>query len=142
MMKKAAFLFLVIMMVACSSGARKSAVKPLYEILTRQSDGGANIRFYEILTEAKEIKMLENDENLRKKIKPGDIDTANFVILNVGERISGGYSIKVKSVIETADKILMTVEETEPKTVEMVTEVISYPYVIVKINSKKPIEIQ
>lgn len=141
-MKKLAFLSLVIIFAACASKSNKTAIKPLYEILTKQNDGGANIRFYEILTEAKEIKMLENDENLKRKINPGDINTANFVILNVGERISGGYSIKVKSVVETTDKIVMTVEETEPKSGEMVTEVISYPYIIVKINSKKPIEIQ
>ncbi len=141
-MKKSTLLLLVLIVIACSPKVITSGEKPLYEVLTRQNNGGASIRFYEILTEPKEIKMLLNDDNLEKKINAEDINTANFVILNMGEKNSGGYSINVKSVIEAADKIIITVEESAPKRNEMATSVMSYPYTIVKVNSKKPIVIQ
>ena len=133
---------LILCVTACSPKVLPTGEKQLYEVLTRQNDGGANIRFYEILTEPREIKMLQNDDNLKKKIRAEDITTANFVILNLGEKNSGGYSINIKSVTETSDKIIITVEEVGPKQNEMATSVMSYPYTIVKVNSKKPIVIQ
>jgi len=139
---KRVILFFVVVLIASCATKKTAAEKPLYEILTKQSDGGGNIHFYEILTEEREIKMLQSDDNLKRKIKPEDIKTSNFVILNLGEQTSGGHSIDVKSVTETADKIIITVEEKGPKEGEMATSVITYPYTIVKINSKKEIVIQ
>jgi len=140
MKKIIAFAFILIA-TACSTTV-KTTDKPLYEVLTKQNDGGASIQFYEILTEEREIKMLQNDEKLKKKIKPEDIKTSNFIILNMGEKTSGGYSVGIKNATETADKIIITVEEKAPASGEMTASVISYPYTIVKINSKKPIVIQ
>lgn len=134
-------LSLITILFACATTADKGS-KALYEVLTQQNEGGAQVRFFEILTEENEIKMLLGDENLSKKIKPGDIATANFVILNLGEQTSGGHAITVEKVEEKADKVVITVKETHPAPGEMATSVMSYPYTIVKINSKKPIEIK
>ena len=65
---KIGFCFLIAMLLLSCGSKSKLAYKPLYEVLTQQKDGGATIRFFEILNEAKEIKMLLNDSNLRKKI--------------------------------------------------------------------------
>lgn len=140
-MKKIFFLCSVLAIVSCSSTKTNTGSKPLYEILTIQHDGGANIRFNEILTEEKEIKMLQGDENLRKKIQPGDINTSNFVILNMGEKTTPDYSVKVKSVTETADKIIIRIEDPGPSENAEAPEYF-YPYTIIKINSKKPIMIE
>ena len=140
-MKKTAFLIFIVIAAACSSTNVKTADRPLYEVLTTQHDGGANIRFYEILTEEKEIKMLQGDENLRKKIGPNDINTSNFVILNMGEQATENASIKIKNVTETADKVIITVEDLNAKPYDPSIES-SYPYTIVRINSKKTIVIQ
>lgn len=141
-MKKLIFLFVGVIAIGCRTSKPDNSNKPLYEVLTQQNNGGASIRFFEILTESREIKMLQNDENLRKKIKPEDINTSNFIILNMGEKNSGGYSITVDKVEETADKIIVTVKENEPKSGGVATSVMSNPYTIVKINSKKPIVIK
>lgn len=127
---------------SCSTANTKSKNKKLYEVLTEQSDGGGNIHFFEILSEPNEIAMLQNDENLKKKITAEDVKNSNFLILNMGEKNTGGYSITVENVEETADKIIVTVKETEPKPGEMVTQSITYPYCIVKINSKKEITVK
>ena len=141
-MKKIAALLIFIILFSCNSTSTTSVVKPLYEVLTEQSDGGGNIRFYEILTESNEIKMLENDEKLRKKIKADDIKNSNFIILNMGEKKSDGCLIRVKSVEETADKIIVTIIDQEPKNLNALSSESRFPYTIVKINSKKEIVIK
>ncbi|WP_318640428.1 protease complex subunit PrcB family protein [Flavobacterium ardleyense] len=142
-MKKVAILLSGIFIVACSSQKnQKDSKHPLYEVLLQSDQDGADIQFYEILSEANEITMLLGDPDLRKKINEDDIKTANFVILNMGEKTSAGYSIGVDSVVEEADKIILTVKENSPQKGAMTASVMTYPFAIVKINSKKKIEIK
>ncbi len=136
-MKKIAILSLILMVSACAPRIVERSKKPLYEVLTVQTTGGGNIQFYEILTEAREIKMLQSDENLKNKVKTGDTTTSNFVILNMGEKNSGGYSITIDKVEETPENIIVYVKENAPS--GMATAVMTNPYTIIKINSKKPI---
>lgn len=142
-MKKSGLIVLTLFLASCGSTSIKStAILPLYEVLTQQIDGGANIRFFEILTEEKEITMLQNDEKLKNKIKPNDILNANFVILNMGEKTTGGYKIGVEKVEETEGNIIITIKETSPDPNSGVTQAFTYPYSVVKINSKKAIIIK
>ena len=138
-MKRFSVLLIAFVLFSCASKPKASS-NALYEVLTEQSTGGANFRFYEILTESKEITMLLGDQNLKGKVKPEDINISNFVILNMGTQSSGGYLMKVKSVEDTPDKILIITEDYVPT--QSTISVISYPYTIVKINSKKEIEIK
>ena len=141
-MKYLPIIGILLLVASCGTQNKSDKKKPLYEILTQQPNGGANIRFYEILTEQKEVNMLLNDEFLANKVSAEDIKESNFLILNMGEKTSGGYSITVDSVTETPDKILVKVKENEPEPGSMTTQAMTYPYAIVKINSKKPIEIE
>lgn len=142
-MRKLLTIGIIALTVSCSTNKTASDKKrPLCEVLTQQDNGGGNIQFYEILTEEKEIVMLQGDENLKGKINASDMKTANFILLNMGEKRSGGYSIGVESVQETADKIIVKVKENKPEEGSMVTQAITYPYAVVRINSKKPIDIQ
>lgn len=141
-MKKSALALITVFLFACSSTKTDTSLKPLYEVLTEQNNGGADIRFFEILTEDKEIKMLQSDENLKNKIKPDDIAKANFVILNLGEKSSGGHSIQIVKAEETTTQIILTIKENAPKPGDMVMTVMSNPYTIVKVNSKKEIVIK
>lgn len=140
-MKKIISVLAVFALVSC--GAKKTSdPKALYEVLTEQSDGGGNIKFFEILTEPNEIKMLENDPLLASKMKQTDISNSNYVILNMGEKNTGGYSIGVEKVEETDKNIIITVKENNPAADAMVMQVITYPYTVVKIHSKKDIIIK
>ena len=142
-MKKTGLLLLTLILVSCgASSLKNSGTSALYEVLTQQADGGANIRFFEILTEEKEISMLQNDEKLKNKIKPNDIQTSNFIVLNMGEKISGGYKIGIESAVETDKNIIITVKETVPEPSTMTIQEITTPYCVVKINSKKEIIIK
>ena len=125
---------------SCGATTTKSSDKnSLYEVLTQQPNGGASIRFFEILSEPNEIVMLQNDENLKNKISPNDIQTSNFLVLNMGEKTSGGYSIGIDSVVETDKNIVITIKETSPEPGSMVTQAFTNPFCVVKINSKKDI---
>ena len=141
-MKKVLISLLALVVASCSSTIKQTDNKLLYEVLTQQSDGGASIRFFEILSEPDEIAMLENDEKLKDKIRPSDIQTSNFIVLNMGEKTTGGYQIGVESVVETDKNIILTVKETFPKPSAAVSQVVTYPYCIVRINSKKEIIIK
>ncbi|MCV9928878.1 protease complex subunit PrcB family protein [Flavobacterium sp. LS1R49] len=141
-MKKLMFLFVSLFAISCGTTKTVDKSTNLYEVLTQQSDGGGNIRFFEILSEPNEIKMLTSDESLKGKIKEDDIHKANFIVLNMGEKNTGGYSIGVEKVEETDKNIIITVKETAPNPSDMVMQVITYPYAVVKINSKKEIIIK
>ena len=137
-MKK--FLTIIVITVMFSCGTKKNVnINALYEVLTQQTSGGASIQFYEILSEEKEISMLMNDENLKNKINKGDTQKSNFVILNMGEKTSGGYKIKIENVEETASNIVVTVKQITPKANDMTSSVLTNPYTVLKINSKKEI---
>lgn len=137
-MKKISTLFVSIFLFSC--GTQKPVADDellLYEILKEDQYNGARIKFYEIISEPNEFKLLLNDPDLKRKVAPKDIITANYIVLNLGEKNTGGYSIKVKNIEETEDSIIVTIEEEAPEGIA--TMAISYPMMVVKINSKKPI---
>lgn len=142
-MKKGSLILICLVLFSCATTMIKnSANKPLFEILTEQSNGGANIRFFEILSEPNEIAMLQNDDKLKDKINSNDIQNSNFIVLNLGEKKSGGYGIKVESVVETDKNIIVTINEISPANDAINTQNITTPYSIIKINSKKEIIIK
>nr|WP_315246139.1 protease complex subunit PrcB family protein [uncultured Flavobacterium sp.] len=138
-MKKVISVLAVFVLISCGAKKTSESNVPLYEVLTQQSDGGGNIKFFEILSEPNEILMLQNDPLLKSKMKQDDINNSNYVILNMGEKSSGGYSIGVEKVEETEKNIIITVKENAPAKDAMVIQVISYPYTVVKVHSKKEI---
>lgn len=135
-------LLALIALYACST-SKTTAPLPLYEVLVTNNDGGANIKFYEILTEPKEIMMLLGDETLQKKIKSQDTQKSSFIILNSGPTKETYNRVKVEKVVETPTEIVVYVKDTQkPTEADLSNENIIYPYTIIKINSKKPIVIK
>lgn len=141
-MKKISLSVFVLIFFSCGPTMNRGETGALYKILAQNDKGGASIRFYEILTESSEIKMLENDDSLKEKVTPSEILTSNFIFLNMGEKPTGGYSIGIESVIETDKNIIVTVKEISPETNALVTQEITNPFCVVKIKSKKEIIIK
>lgn len=133
------FLMISLMLFSCSVKKELVTESNLYEIMYHDEYAGNSFKFYEIISKESEFKMLLNDKKLKKKIKPIDIETSNFLLLNMGEKNSGGYTIGIESVEETSTNIFVTIKETKPKSGENVTMAMTYPMCIVKINSKKNI---
>ena len=141
-MRKFLPLILIIMLFACSP-SKNTASKVLYEVLVVNNDGGANIKFYEVLTESKEIKMLLGDETLAKLIKPKDINESSFLILNTGPTKEPYNRMKIEKVVETDSQIEVYLKDTQ-KNLEAtaIDDTTKYPYTVLKVNSKKPIVIK
>jgi len=142
-MKKVVLLLFSLFLFSCGASSTKTAgTNALYEVLTQQADGGATIRFFEILSTEKEIAMLLNDEQLKNKIKTSDIQTSNFIVLNLGEKTSAGYKIEIENAVETDKNIIITIKETETQSASTAVQEITTPFSVVKINSKKEIIIK
>ena len=142
MSKKIISILAIALLYSCSS-TKNIGEKPLYEVLLVNNDGGANIKFYEVLTEPKEIKMLLGDDTLGKKIDSNDITNSSFVILNSGPTIEKSNKVSIEKVIETPTQIEVYVIDNQ-KNIEAVQidDDALYPYTVVKINSKKAIVIK
>ncbi|MCF6129527.1 hypothetical protein L1S35_07570 [Flavobacterium sp. AS60] len=141
-MRKIISILVIALLYSCSP-TKNTANKQLYEVLLVKNDGGANIKFYEIFTESKEIKMLLGDETLRKKISANDITESNFVILNTGPTEEKSNKVTIENVIETPTQIEVYIKD-DQKNIEAVqtNDETLYPYTVIKINSKKPIVIK
>jgi hypothetical protein len=141
-MKKYISIVLIAVLYSCST-TKNTAERPLYEVLTVNNDGGANIKFYEILTEPKEINMLLGDETLAKLIKSKDINESSFIILNTGPTKESYNRMKVEKVIETPTQIEVYLKDTQKNLDRIqIDDTTKYPYTVVKVNSKKPIVIK
>lgn len=141
MIRKVIYLLIFIIFISCGSKMNISngSSSELYEILYENENSGANIQFYEIISEKSEFNALLSNRNLRGKVKENDIETSNFILLNLGEKSTGGFAITVESVIETPKNIEVKVKEISPSPGDLVTMAFTYPLCVVKINSKKPI---
>lgn len=143
-MKKLLPILILAMLYSCSTAKKTTtdSTNKLYEVLVSSEYGGGNFKFYEVITEQKEFKMLMGDEEIRKFVEADDINSSNFILVNLGEKSNGGYSVEVVNVVEQTDKIIVSLKEIEPKKGGNVTMAITNPYAVIKINSKKPIEIK
>lgn len=140
MIKKIVIASLFLVLFSCSSTKPPliSAVK--YDVLFGSDYGGASFQFYEIISEKDEFNILLTDDMIKPYVKKDDIETCNFILVNMGEKKSEGYTLKVQKVEELPDKIIITLKEVEPR--GTVTQVTTKPCYVLKIKSKKPIEIK
>jgi hypothetical protein len=139
MYKKISILVFSILFFSCSSNKNIPIKRPLYEVLLTKDDGGANIKFYEIISEPNEINMLLGDPDLRKLVKKDDIKTCNYMILNLGPLPMGTYNSVFEKAEETATNIVIKVKEIRTKPANEENQNTVYPYSIIRINSKKAI---
>ena len=90
------------------------------------------------------IKQLPYDISFDKKTKGQEfIEFENnyYVIIKMGTKNTGGYSIDVEKVEIKDNKVDIYVKETEPTPGSMVTMEITYPYIAVKFNTKQNVNV-
>lgn len=136
---KRVIIILGLLFYSCATTIVNANKKPLYEVLLNQTYGGANIRFFEILSEQNEIVMLQKDPKLKNRINPNDVQTSNYVVLNMGEKSTNGFRIEIENITETDKNIIITTKEIVPFQGSVLIQQITNPYCVVKINSKKEI---
>ncbi len=63
-----------------------------------------------------------------------DTNGVYTMFIGLGEKLTGGYSLKVLSVEDNEGKTNILVEETIPKADEMVTQALTYPYILIEMK--------
>ncbi|MEO0038794.1 MAG: hypothetical protein RIQ59_2005 [Bacteroidota bacterium] len=139
MFNKTIIILFFFALISCNSARKPLLSKPLYEILFNSDNGGAPFQFYEIVTETKEFSMLLKDKKIKPYVKKEDINSCNFILVNMGEKSKLGYIISIENIEELSDKIIIKIKEIEPQlaTASQTTK----PCSVIKIKSKKAIEI-
>lgn len=51
-----------------------------------------------------------------------------YLLVTYGEKPTGGYDVEITSIVEEADKLVVTVDFTEPGEDDIVTQALTYPY--------------
>lgn len=139
-MKKIVIVSLVFMLFSCGSTKPPMLSKPLYDLLFGSDYGGASFQFYEIITEEKEFNMLLKDKMIKPYVNKEDITTCNFILVNIGEKQQEGFTIEVNTIEELPDKMVVSIKEIAPKSTSIANT--TNPCYVIKIKSKKPIEIK
>lgn len=138
-MKPIFTLLIIFVLYSCSSVKPPESSFASYDLLFSREHDGANFQFYEIITEEAEFQMLLKDPIIQPYLNKDDIKTCNFILVNLGEKASGGWTIKVEKVKLLKDKVEVVIKEIPPK--GRATTVMTTPNFVLRIKSKKPIEI-
>jgi len=64
---------------------------------------------------------------------------SQYVLLCLGTRNTGGYSIEISRVEEVGREIVVTYQERRPAPEDMVIQVITYPWQVLQVESSLPI---
>lgn len=87
------------------------------------------------------VKSVDEPEQLKTMIEEKKIQSMKlsysdgeylYVVVGYGEQKSGGFSIQVNEFYETANAIYIDTTLLGPKEGDVVTEALTYPYVVIK----------
>lgn len=136
--------FFILLLVACST-PKLTVLKTSFHTLYKSANGG---------TERSSYSHISNNEDFIKLIDNLKIDPSNFnslasidfkdndvIVLNQGQKSSGGFSIDVASVAWDNDVLLIKKLEKIPAKGEIVTMALTTPYCITVIPKAKEIKI-
>ena len=90
---------------------------------------------FEVLTR-EEIPQKVLEKIHEKKEKPYQFSYRNkkdfYIVVGYGAKPTGGYCIKVESLQQCGDKIVIKTELIEPSKEDVVADVVSYQFIVVK----------
>ncbi|OFY88983.1 MAG: hypothetical protein A3K10_17795 [Bacteroidetes bacterium RIFCSPLOWO2_12_FULL_31_6] len=148
-MKHIFFLLLTTLLFSCKTNQTISTVVAEPQIipfveLSVGLNGDFSEKINKIITNQNEYNAAWNAAFSRfsDQPKPAKIDFENQLILLVtmGEKNSGGYSIKIDSIVENEKTIVVTILETSPGKSCITTSMMTYPYQMVELkNSTKEV---
>lgn len=136
-MKKILILFSVLLILSCSSS--KSSKKVTYQTLIDSSYNGKTLESYEVIDN--HIDLNKTYKLIKDELVPNiDFAKARVVVLYMGQKNTGGYTIGIEEVREESNKVIVKIKKNYPDGIA--TMVITEPFVIAKINTTKKIEFE
>jgi hypothetical protein len=98
---------------------------------------------YRVLTQlpVKVRQLVESTRGSKAcKILPGE--GSQYLLISLGKRNTGGYSIEIIDVKKIEEQVVVTYRERRPAPRDMVIQVITYPWIVVEIDSMLPIVVE
>ena len=81
-----------------------------------------------------ELKALIEEKKATEFKLTFDTEDAKYIVVGYGRQETGGYSISVDELYETENAIYISTNLIGPAKGEMVTQVETYPYIVVRID--------
>ena len=132
MIKILPFLFLII---SCSPP--KKIMDTTFTIIYNNQIGGSENAGHMVIQDNESyiqfIESLKLEETQFANFLKVDFKKKNVLVLNQGQKNSGGYEITIESIVNDNDTIIVKKKETGPKKGEMATSVITTPFCIALI---------
>lgn len=136
-MKKLLALFSVLVLFSC--GSSKTSKEVTYQALIDSSHNGKQKESYEVIDN--HIELSKTYKLIKDELVPNiDFAKARVVVLYMGQKNTGGYSIGIEEVREESNKVIVKIKKTYPE--GMASMVITEPFFIAKINTTKKIEFE
>ncbi len=136
--------FVVILLLSCTT-PKPVVLNTSFSTIYKNSNGGAeNAGYLHITNNEDYIKFIETlkiDESEFNKLVTINFKENDVVVLNQGQKASGGYAIDVAQINWDNETLLIKKLETFPIKGEMVTMVLTSPYCITIIPKAKHIKI-
>lgn len=150
-MKRAMIIVLVAILLFPTACRKKEGIDSKSAIPSSSNSGSSSIApeesasnklSFEIVDSSNIPKVLLEKVNKIKKQRgftyyKDDSSGSIYLVVLMGEKPTGGYSISVVDVEDYDDKIKVQVQERVPDRNQMVTMALTQPYTVVKIKSTK-----
>lgn len=143
-MKKLLLTVLTLGLFACSTTNKLGAND--YTVLLSREYGG-NETFSKAIIDntndfANEISNLSIDESEYSKFLNIDFKTKNVLLLHLGQKNTGGYSIKINKIEQKGDFLTVYYSVNKPKPGENVTMALTNPFIMVELPKTKEVEVK
>jgi hypothetical protein len=136
--------FVVMLLLSCTT-PKPVVLNTSFSTIYKNSNGGAeNAGYLHITNNEDYIKFIETlkiDESEFNKLVTINFKENDVVVLNQGQKASGGYAIDVAQINWENETLLIKKLETFPTKDEMVTMVLTSPYCITIIPKTKSIKV-
>jgi hypothetical protein len=73
-------------------------------------------------------------------VLPGP-DGSQYLYIGLGRRPTGGYGIAIQDIKRENEGLIITYKEIKPAEGAMVTQAITYPWIVIKVDSTLPIKV-
>ena len=138
------FLPFILLLFSCS--APKKISDTTFTIIYNNQIGGAEKAGHLVIRDNESyiqyIESLKLEESQFANFLKVDFKRKNILVLNLGQKNSGGYEISIESISNIGDTIIVKKKESGPKKGAIATTVITTPYCIALIPKGKKLIVE
>ena len=131
----------LVLMVSCNAKKEATTADPNagFDVLKKEANGGKDNPGHETIKSQEKLAALYKELNV-EEVPQIDFATFNVVVLYMGQKNTGGFSIDVANVGISDNTAYIKKIETSPE--DMATMALTNPYVIVKIPKTDKVVIE